>query len=42
MYIYFSGDRKSKTVKIGRWLKQYIKYIKIMLWDGYTSRIYLK
>ncbi len=44
MNIIFSGDRKSKTIAIGKKLKRLPmlgKLIKIALWDGYKSKIYL-
>jgi len=44
MKIIFSGDRLSKTIRIGRFLRRLFgkKHIGIMLWDFYPSKIYLK
>lgn len=41
-YIIFSGDRKSLTVKIGRWLKKVLgaAFVVVSYWDGYPSMIY--
>jgi len=35
----FSGDRKSHTVQIGKFLQKYLgsKLIRVSLWDGYKS-----
>ncbi len=42
MNIIFSGDRNSKTIKVGHFFKKYISCIKIMLWDNYKSKIYIQ
>jgi len=43
MKIVFHGDRFSKCIKIGRFLKRYFpKIINIDLWDGYKSKILFK
>jgi len=40
----FSGDRASKTHKLGLFLKKIFgkRFIKTALWDGYPSKVYLK
>lgn len=41
--IIFSGDRSSQTIKIGKFLRKlYPNLVKIMLWDGYKSQIYIE
>jgi hypothetical protein len=44
MKIVFSGDRKSRIISIGWFLRKIFskKYIEIALWDGYKSRVYIK
>lgn len=43
MKLVFSGDRKSRTIKLGKWLKRIIPgLVKISLWDGYRSRVYFE
>jgi len=44
MRLIFSGDRRSKTISIGRKLRRIFgkKLIGIVPWDGYKSRIYLE
>jgi hypothetical protein len=44
MKIVFSGDRNSKTILFGEFIRKILtkKYTKIMLWDGYKSRIYFE
>jgi hypothetical protein len=44
MKIVFSGDRKSKVISIGYFLRKLFgkKHIEIALWDGYKSRVYFK
>jgi len=45
MKIVFSGDRKSKTILIGRKIRKIPivgRMVKITLWDGYKSSIYLE
>ena len=43
MYIVFSGDRKSRTIALGRKLKiRFPNLISTQLWDGYPSRIFIK
>ncbi|MCK4454509.1 hypothetical protein KAU51_04205 [Candidatus Parcubacteria bacterium] len=43
MKIVFWGDRSSKTIRLGWFLRKYFKNtIVIMVWDGYKSRIFLK
>jgi hypothetical protein len=44
MTIVFSGDRRSKTISIGYFLRKLFgkKHIEISLWDGYKSRVYVK
>ena len=44
MRLIFSGDRRSKTISIGRELRRIFgkKLIGIVPWDGYKSRIYLE
>lgn len=38
----FFGDRNSKTIKIGEILKKiFPKLIRIMMFDGYKSAIYI-
>ncbi len=39
--IMFFGDRNSKTIKIGKFLQKYFSRIKIRLFDGYKSKIYI-
>ncbi|OHB71275.1 MAG: hypothetical protein A2W17_04280 [Planctomycetes bacterium RBG_16_41_13] len=44
MNIIFSGDRKSRIIAIGKKIKRFPwlgRLIKIALWDGYKSRVYL-
>ena len=39
----FLGDRKSFTIKLGRFLKRFFpKRISVFMWDGYPSKIYIK
>ena len=41
MKLVFSGDRRSTTIKIGRFIKKLLgKRIVVMLWDNYPSKIY--
>ena len=40
--IIFSGDRKSKTIKVGRKLRNHLPFVEVSLWDGYKSRIYFE
>ncbi len=44
MKIIFSGDRSSRTIRLGRKIRKTFgrKLIGIMLWDGYPSRVYFK
>jgi hypothetical protein len=44
MTIVFSGDRRSKTISIGRFFRKIFgkKHIEISLWDGYKSKVYIK
>ena len=43
MKLVFSGDRKSRTIKLGKWLRRILPgLVKIMLWDGYRPRVYFK
>lgn len=51
MKIIFSGDRNSKTIRIGRWLMKILnkiggeklnRFLAISLWDGYPSKIYFR
>lgn len=45
MKIVFFGDRSSKTIRLGWFLSRTLKlkrWVEIMLWDGYKSKIYLK
>ena len=44
MRLIFSGDRGSRTIKLGRKLCKVFgrKRIIIMLWDGYPSKVYLE
>lgn len=44
MKFIFSGDRSSRTIRLGRKLRKVFgrKLIGIMLWDGYPSRINFK
>jgi hypothetical protein len=39
MKIKFCGDRKSRTVRVGCWLRRAIgrRFVLISLWDGYKS-----
>ena len=41
MRIEFHGDRASKTIAFGKWVKKHVQFIPvaIMLWDGYRSQI---
>ena len=36
----FSGDRSSKTIALGKFLRKIGVKVKIQLWDGYSSNIY--
>ena len=36
----FTGDRDSRTIKIGKFLKTFLPFIRVILWDGYKSQIY--
>lgn len=40
----FFGDRKSLTIKIGRFIQKIVgrKRIKLQLYDGYKSQIYFQ
>jgi hypothetical protein len=41
--IVFSGDRKSLTIFIGKKIKKiFPKSARVMLWDGYKSKIYFE
>ena len=43
MKLIFSGDRASKTIKFGKWLRRYFgNLITIALWDGYKSQVYFE
>jgi len=43
MKIIFHGDRKSKTVRLGKMLRRlFPKLVLIDLWDGYKSRIFFR
>ncbi len=40
MKMLFTGDRGSRTIKIGKRLKKlFPKTVKIVMWDGYSSHI---
>lgn len=43
MKLIFSGDRGSKTIRLGKCLRRMFgkKIIGIDLWDGYKSRVYI-
>lgn len=38
--IHFDGDRCSRVVRLGRWLRKYGVMVTVGLWDGYKSTIY--
>ena len=38
--IHMDGDRSSKTVRLGRWLRSIGIMVTVGLWDGYRSTIY--
>ena len=38
--IHFHGDRSSRTVRLGRWLRKHGIMVTVGLWDGYKSTIY--
>ena len=43
MKLLFEGDRRSKTIKVGRFLKKYLpRIVKVAPWDGYRSRIVIE
>lgn len=42
MKIVFLGDRKSRTIKLGRMLRRWFpNWVSVSLWDGYKSRIFI-